>query len=86
MSTEADNSGRSAGASGRLLNRVTNTLIHSDSIIASNRTDASVTNNNGQSSTWVDILTQLDFVCSGSLLRICYNVIDIILLSIGLYY
>ncbi|CAF2794870.1 unnamed protein product [Rotaria sp. Silwood2] len=86
MSSESSNGGRSNGASSQLFNRVTDTYIHSDSINATNRTAASVDDDNRQSSTWVDTLTQLDRVCSGGLLRLCYNVIDIVLLCIGLYY
>ena len=57
----------------RLLNGVTNPFIHSNS-------------NNETSTTWVDSLTQLDELLSGTLFRLCYDLISIALLSLGLYY
>ncbi|CAF0859957.1 unnamed protein product [Rotaria sordida] len=86
MSTELNNSSQSNSGVGRLFNNVANSYIHSDSINAASRTTTSVDNDNRQSSTWVDILTQLDHAFSGSLLRVCYNIIDIILVFLGLYY
>ncbi|UJR17544.1 hypothetical protein I4U23_004440 [Adineta vaga] len=41
---------------------------------------------NKQSFTWVDFLTQLDRSLSGDLYNVCYNIINIGLLCIGLYY
>ncbi|CAF3644855.1 unnamed protein product, partial [Rotaria sp. Silwood2] len=57
-----------------------------DSINPPITTTASVDDGNEQSSTWVDTLAKLDRLCSRSLLRLCYNIIDVILLSCGLYY
>ncbi len=54
----------------RILNRVTNTYIHSDSIIETSPASAPVNDENGQSLTWVDLLAQLDCVFSGGLLRL----------------
>jgi hypothetical protein len=83
MSTALNNNDRSSASPNRILNRVTNTYIHSDSIRETNPIPAPV---NNQSSTWVDSLTQLDRVFSGGLLRLCYDLINIVLLSLGLYY
>nr|ACD54736.1 unknown [Adineta vaga] len=41
---------------------------------------------NKQSFTWVDFLTQLDRSLSGDLYNVCYNIINIGLLCIGFYY
>ncbi|CAF1264053.1 unnamed protein product [Adineta steineri] len=70
----------------RFFNRIANTYIHSDSINETSTTPAPAGDGNGQSSTWVDSLIELDRVFSGTLLRLCYNLIDIVLLSLGLYY
>ncbi len=86
MSTAPNNNGRSNPFTNRLLNCITNTYIYSDSINEASTTPAPVGDNNEQSSTWVDSLTRLDRVFSGILLRLCYNLIDIVLLSLGLYY
>jgi hypothetical protein len=86
MATATDNSGPSNASTTGLLNRITNTYIHSDSVIQPPATPAPVGDNNASSLTWVDSLIQIDRVLSGSLLRLCYNVIDVVLLSLGLYY
>ncbi|CAF3309279.1 unnamed protein product [Rotaria socialis] len=87
MSTEPNNTDRTNGAASRLLNRAANTFIHSDSIHEASRTAVAVEDdNNSQPLTWVDSLAQLDRALSGGLLRLCNSVIDIVLLSYGLYY
>ncbi|CAF1298930.1 unnamed protein product [Adineta steineri] len=70
----------------RFFNRIANTYIHSDSINETTTTPAPDGDGSGPTSTWVDSLIQLDRVFSGTLLRLCYNLIDIVLLSLGLYY
>ncbi|CAF4138990.1 unnamed protein product, partial [Adineta steineri] len=70
----------------RFFNRIANTYIHSDSINETSTTPAPAGDGSGPSSTWVDSLIQLDRVFSGTLLRLCYNLVDIVLLSLGLYY
>jgi hypothetical protein len=85
MSTTANDTDRSSTSPNRFFNRVTNTYIHSDSIIETNPTSVPL-NDDGQSSTWVDSLIQLDRVLSGSILRLPYDIINIVLLSLGLYY
>jgi hypothetical protein len=82
MSTAANDTDRSPTSPNQVLNRVTDTYIHSDS----SPIPGLVNDDNGQSSTWVDLLIQLDRVFSGSLLILSYDLINIVLLSLGLYY
>lgn len=70
----------------RTLNRITSTYIHSDSIIDTNPIRPATNNENQQSSTWIQYLSQVDRLLSGGLSRLCYDVTNIVLLSLGLYY
>ena len=65
---------------------IANTYMHSDSINEGRTAPAPIINNSDESPTWVDSLSRLDRLLSGSLLRLTYLVIDVILLSLGLYY
>ena len=69
----------------RVLNRVTNTYIRSGSIIETNPTPADLNDENGHSLTWVNYLGQADRLLSGGLLRLCYDLINSVLLFLGLY-
>ncbi|CAF3907985.1 unnamed protein product [Rotaria sordida] len=86
MSVVPNNRSQLNTATSRALNRIANTYIHSDSINEASSTRALAGDDHEQSSTWVDSLAQLDRLFSGGLLRFCYNLIDIVLLSLGLHY
>lgn len=68
--------------SNRIFNRLTNTYIRSDSIILTNPA-ARV---NEESPTWVDSLVKLDRMFLSGMPRLCYNIIDVVLLCLGVYY
>jgi hypothetical protein len=86
MSTTTNDTDRTPTSPNRLFNHVTNIFIHIDSIIGRSPIPAPLNDDNSQSSTWVDSLIQLDRVFSGSILRLLYDIINIVLLSLGLYY
>ncbi|CAF1091523.1 unnamed protein product [Adineta ricciae] len=65
---------------------IANTYMHSDSINEARAAPAPIINDSDESPTWVDSLSRLDRLLSGSLLRLTYLIIDVILLSLGLYY
>ncbi|UJR07836.1 hypothetical protein I4U23_012119 [Adineta vaga] len=83
--TQLDNEQTNASRTGPF-SFIANTYMHSDSINEASASLTPVVNNNGNSSTWVESLTCLDRLLCGSLLRLCYLIIDIILLILGLYY
>lgn len=86
MSTTANNSAGTGSRARQIFNRTTSTLVHSDSIDPPNRMPTVSDDNDTQTFTWVDFLMQLDRAFSGGLLRLFYNIFDLILLIIGIYY
>lgn len=86
MSTTENDNDQSFISPSRALNRMANTFIHSDSIVERNPTVDLVNGNDRQTSTWVDFLIEIDRLFSDGLLSLCYDLINIILLCLGLSY